>query len=203
MWGRLSLLAVVAATALVQRLPALPGLAAWVALAAGTALLPALLLALRKTAAIPNWRDGLRGSACVLLCFLLALGWALWRADLRLQDALEPENEDRVSRVTLRVAELVRETPTSRRFVAQVLSAHPAGVPETIEVAWFGSGFAGPYGDREYGDREYGAAEPREGEPRSHSGVNPPASDLPDGFPAIAPGQIWRMALNLRRVSGL
>jgi len=79
MWGRASLLTVVTATALVQRLPALPDQAAWVALAAGTAFLAALLLALRKTAAIPNWHRSLRNSACVLLCFLLALGWAVWR----------------------------------------------------------------------------------------------------------------------------
>jgi len=183
MWGRASLLAVVAATALVQCLPALPERTAWVALAAGTASLAALLFVLRKTTETPNWRGGLRGSACVLLCFLLALGWALWRTDVRLQDALVPENEDRVSRVTLRVAELVRETPASRRFVAQVLSAQPAGVPETIEVAWHGGGFFSPHG---------------EGEQRSDSEENSPAFD----FPEIIPGQIWRMALNLRRISG-
>jgi len=187
MWGRASLLAVVAATALVQRLPALPGRAAWVALAAGTMFLAALLLALRKTTASPNWRSGLRGNACVLLCFLLALGWALWRAEVRLQDALAPEHDDQVSRVTLRVTQLVRQTPTSRRFVAQVLSAQPAGVPETIEVAWFGSGWVGPYGD---------------GEQRISSATTAPAFNVPDGFPAIVPGQIWHMALNLRRVSG-
>jgi len=197
--GRASLLAIVAATALVQRLPALPGHAAWLA---WIAIVPGLIVlcflapqfALQPAASKPSpsngypcWHRCMRNILCILLCFVLALGWALWRAHVRVQDALLPENEDRVARVVLRVAELVREAPGSRRFVAQVLGAQPAGVPGTIEVAWYGDGFAGPYGDRSAEDRQ--------------TNVQPDALAASD-FPDIIPGQIWRMALNLRRVSG-
>jgi len=196
MRGRASLLAVVAATALVQRLPALPEAAVWMPPGAAlSALLAGLLWFVHRhgshavSSAPPDDHKRLhadwQGGLCVLLCFVLALGWALWRAELRLQDALVPENEDRVSRVVLRVAELVRETPGSRRFVAQVLSAQPAGVPSVIEVAWYGSGYGGPYGDGQ------SAAAPQISRAA-------PSGDLP----VVVPGQIWRMTLNLRRVSG-
>lgn len=173
MLGRLSLLAVVTATALVQCLPSLPEHGVVLSAASGASLALGAF-ALRRLAQVP-WvaRWAWRG-ACVLACFLLATAWACWQAERRLQDNLIADNEDKVTRVVLRVAELPRESDASRRFVAEVLASQPEGVPSRIEVAWHADGYAGPYGRR-----------------------GPPAA-----FPDIAPGQVWRMALNLRRVQG-
>ncbi|MCB5362985.1 DNA internalization-related competence protein ComEC/Rec2 [Pusillimonas sp. CC-YST705] len=173
MLGRTCMLATVLAAACVQRLPELPqnggvwvGVVALLILAAGF------------------WRAGVWSAysamglawrtLCVLACFLLMSVWAVERAQARLDDALGMQNDDKVSRVVLRVAQLVQESPDSRRFVADVLSSRVEGVPGRVEVAWHGPQFAGPYGHR----------------------------GAPVSFPEIVPGQVWRMALNLRRVSG-
>lgn len=95
----------------------------------------------------------------------------------RLGDALDPSNEDKVTRVVLRVAELPRLDPESRVFVAEVLSSIPEGVPSRIQVRWNAGVYAGPYGKR--------------------SG-RPEAAD----FPVLVPGQVWRMALILRNPHG-
>lgn len=173
MWGRMCMLGVVAATAAVQCLPALPADGVLLAAGTGVPLLAASLLRAGRHAS-----DGLPGLVWrglgIVGCVLLAAAWSLWQAQARLDDGLSAEHDDQVSRVVLRVAELVREAPDSRRFAAQVLSARMAGVPSRIEVSWHGPVFGGPYGHR----------------------------GPPQPFPEIVPGQLWRMSLNLRRVSG-
>src|SRR5690606_15255974 len=82
-------------------------------------------------------------------------------------------NEDKVTRVTLRVAELPRLEPDSRNFVADVLESIPEGVPSRIQVRWNSGNHAGPYGRRSQ---------------RAQT----------DAFPELIPGQVWRMALILR-----
>lgn len=174
MWGRASMLAVIGAHVLVQRLPELPENGPLSAAAAGLLLTLASLWPCSRFRLSTGMSERVWRILGVAACFLLASAWALWQAQVRLDDALAAEHDDKVSKVVLRVAELVRETPESRRFVAQVLSSRPDGMPSRIEVAWHGPAFAGPYGYR----------------------------GAPPVFPDIVPGQVWRMALNMRRIHG-
>lgn len=114
--------------------------------------------------------------ACVIAAITAGLSYGSFRAEQRLADALDPLNEDKVSRVLLRVAELPRLDAESRVFVADVLSSTPEGVPSRIQVRWNAGRYSGPYGLRP-GQR---AAK----------------------FPEIVPGQVWRMALVLRSPHG-
>jgi len=121
----------------------------------------------------PAWRSRAGTLAWTLAAASLALLLAAQRTWARLDDALAPNNVDRVARVTLRVVQLPQLAPNSRRFRAQVLSSTPAGVPRDIVVSWFA--------------------------PDRHDPFTPPT---PWPFPDIVPGQVWRMALNLRPVAG-
>lgn len=118
-----------------------------------------------------------RPLVCILAAFTAGLAYGSFRAELRLSDALDPLNEDKVTRVVLRVAELPRLDPESRVFVADVLSSVPEGVPSRIQVRWNAPRYSGPYGVR-------------------------PGSRPAHGFPEIIPGQVWRMALVLRTPHG-
>ncbi|NLC36974.1 MAG: DUF4131 domain-containing protein, partial [Alcaligenaceae bacterium] len=104
------------------------------------------------------------------LAAVAGLAYGSARVEARLADALDASNEDKVTRVVLRVAELPRLEPDSRIFVADVLSSIPEGVPGRIQVRWNSGDYAGPYGRR----AEQGAA---------------------SRFPELLPGQVWRMAL--------
>ncbi|MGB3289407.1 MAG: ComEC/Rec2 family competence protein, partial [Burkholderiaceae bacterium] len=177
MTGRMGLLAFVAASGAVHGLPALPGLAhGWAAVALAVTL-SLLVLGLprgvRVLIWVPLW--------AALAGFLLTAA----RADQRLADALAEHNENKVSRVVLRVASLPQLGANGRRFQAQVLSSMPEGVPTYIQVSWPLAAWAGPYGGN--------------GGPNSAAS---PAS-MPDGLPDIAPGQVWRMALSLKTPRGL
>ena len=101
---------------------------------------------------------------------------SLWVTQ-RLADALDLSNEDKVTRVILRIAELPRLESDSRIFVAETLSSIPEGVPSRIQVRWNSGHFAGPYGKRS-------------GSRQAHQ------------FPELIPGQVWRMALILRQPHG-
>lgn len=101
--------------------------------------------------------------------------FTVWRVEWRLADRLTEENEDKVSRVVLRIAGLPKRSADSRQFEAEVLSSRPDGVPSRIMVSWNAPGYAGIYGRPD--------AEPAE-------------------FPALIPGQVWQMALTLRSPSG-
>ncbi|MEO6958890.1 MAG: DNA internalization-related competence protein ComEC/Rec2 [Burkholderiaceae bacterium] len=119
-----------------------------------------------------------RGSLRVLIpCWALFLGllMTIARVEHRLADALIDENQNRVARVVLRVASLVTIRSDSRQFEAEVISSRPAGVPSRIQVTWAAAGRSGPYG--------------RFGQPDA-------------SFPELIPGQVWRMALTLKRPHG-
>lgn len=163
MVGRLALLAYVGGTVAVHGLADLPDVR-WTAL--GVAILGGGLFLFWRW---PRVRMGL----CVTCAAVLGFGLTVWQAQARLADELAPRNVDRVSRVELRVAGLVRHDPDRRQFEAEVLSARPEGVPQRILVSWAAGGWRGPY----------------------HLPVAP---EVP--FPEIAPGQVWRMALVLRPV---
>ncbi|MFT0532544.1 DNA internalization-related competence protein ComEC/Rec2 [Castellaniella hirudinis] len=182
MKGRLIVAAGLSGVMLIHRqaeLPGWPGLLSW-------GLLPLALLAgagygLRQGSGTGGGGTGrfsglLRmarlSGLCLLAAWLAAVTTSLW-AQQRLDQALAPGNVDRVSRVTLRVAGLPRLRPDRIRFEADVLDAHPAGVPARIVVTWPAAGWRSPYA----------AAR---------------AADPP--FPEIHAGQVWRMALVLRPI---
>ncbi|NYT36542.1 DNA internalization-related competence protein ComEC/Rec2 [Allopusillimonas soli] len=167
MVGRCALVALVGGCWLAHVLPAMPQTRelAWMAAAL---LLPTALVA---------WWPVRRARCLVLAGWLFCIGLALtvMRIEYRLSDALEEDNENQVSRVTLRIASLPRLDAGRRQFEADVLHAHPDGVPRRILVTWGASDWRGPYGA------------PRKGG---------------DDFPVLRPGEVWRMALVLRPVYG-
>lgn len=163
MVGRLSLLGFVGGAVAVHGLADLPDVH-WLAM--GVIVLGCCLLVFWR-------RPKVRAGLCIVCVCFLGFGLTVWQAQVRLADDLAPGNVDRVSRVELRVAGLVRHDPDRRQFEAEVLSARPDGVPQHILVSWAAGGWRGPY----------------------HAPVAP---ETP--FPEIAPGQIWRMALVLRPI---
>lgn len=203
MMGRLSLLAGLGAAALAHVLPRLPERIEWAGLACGLLALTAAILmpgagrrlqgfafasrpaftplpafALRlafipRLALTPRLRR--LGWVAPLWAFAAGLAWVCFHTELRLAEALGPRDEDKVSRVVLRIETLPRIQPDSRRFEAWVLESQPPGIPRRIQVSWHGAGHAGPYG------RQKPGAEP---------------------FPELLPGQVWRMSLNLRTPHG-
>ncbi len=170
MTGRISLLAFVVATGVVHTFAMLPGRTVWIGTSLGLLFASAAVFAF---AGRYRWR-------VLLPVWALAAGLALTlaRAEHRLADALDPGNENKVSRVVLRIAELPRLGADSRQFVADVISSIPAGVPSRIQVSWAAPNWAGPYG----------------------SAGRTPAE--PYAFPVLVPGQVWRMALTLKKPHG-
>lgn len=168
MTGRMSLLAFVAASGAVHALPQMPG----------RLLLPGLFIAAALCTVIAAWRLPHQRRWHVLApLWMAAAGFLLTvaRVEHRLADSLDANNENKVSRVVLRVAGLPRLGPDSRQFEAEVISSIPAGVPSRIQVSWTATQWAGPYGR---------------------------ADRTPAPFPDLIPGQVWRMALTLKPPHG-
>lgn len=167
--GRICLLSFVAVTGGVHFLPYLPDRALLIGLFAAVAALSSVLFlfvrAIRWRVLLPVWAA------------LAGLLVTVVRADHRLADELDAINENRVSRVVLRIAALPRVSPDSRQFEAEVLSSIPDGVPSRILVSWAAPNWAGPYGRASKATAEA-------------------------DFPELIPGQIWRMALTLKKPHG-
>lgn len=168
MTGRISLLAFVAASGAVHVLPAMPATGLRTAVLIGAVLISLfawrfLLAPLPTRLLLPLWA-GLLGFAITVA-----------RVEHRLSDALAPDNENKVTRVELRIAGLPRLSPDGRQFEADVISSMPEGVPSRILVSWQAPGWAGPYGR---------------------------ADRAPAEFPDLVPGQVWRMALTLKTPVG-
>ncbi len=179
MKGRICLLAAVAASGGVHGLAALPGPAAVGWLAAGLTVVSCLALAVARGFR-RRMRAGATTRAVAAAILVLWVAYAafcstVWRAQYRLDDRLAGENENKVSRVLLRIATLPRLAPDRRQFEAEVLSSRPAGVPSRILVSWSAGKWGGPYGRG-----------------------SEPAAD----FPELIPGQVWRMALTLKNPHG-
>ncbi len=179
--GRLCLFSFAAGAAAVHGLPAPPPAWMLAVIAIAIALATSRLRHYGSSRSIvcgPNQpRIALQSALCLLISVTAGLAYGSAWVSHRLGDALDPSNEDKVTRVVLRVAELPRLEPQSRIFVAQVLSSIPEGVPSRIQVRWNSGKYAGPYGQR------------------SRNGQ---AAD----FPELLPGQVWRMALILRQPHG-
>ncbi len=83
-----------------------------------------------------NWlRIVERAVVCALVAAAM-MTWVVWRAELRLQDRLDPSLEDVVTRTVFRIESMVRDQSDSLRFAARVLDPILPGVPRDIEVAW-------------------------------------------------------------------
>lgn len=179
MVGRMGLLAFVSGVGAVHLLPAPPSVL-WLGLTFGGVL--AALLAPWSAAPGGGRARAVSGRYGRTACWCAAAATAgilygsVW-VHGRLADVLDPGNEDYVTRVVLRVAELPRLEPESRSFVADVLSSIPEGVPTRIQVRWNAPGYSGPYGRK-------------------------PGSRAAADFPELVPGQVWRMALVLRSPHG-
>lgn len=165
MTGRASLLAMVLATGAVQCFASMPDWTTWLAILLGAALLSFLVVRrhISRRFLIPLWAA------------VLGLALTVARVEHRLADELTDGNENRVSRVVLRVASLVKLSPDSRQFEAEVISSRPAGVPSRIYVSWSAPDWSGPYGV---------------------------SGRQPASFPQLIPGQVWRMSLTLKRPHG-
>jgi competence protein ComEC len=167
--GRIGLLAFVGATGVVHCLARMPD---------DASRLFVLALAITLSVSVylvapPVWRWR---ALLPLWMFVVGLLLTASRVDHRLADALSPDNEHRVARVELRVASLVKVSPDSRQFEAQVISSVPGGVPSRIYVTWSAPGWSGPYG-------------------------NPGRAAYP--FSELIPGQVWRMAMVLKKPHGV
>lgn len=130
--GRLFLLGVVAGTAAVLHLPALPA-AGWLWPWAA-ALVPCGVVATCR-----RRRGPARWLAAAWLGAGLGTAWAVWQGQLRLDDALAPAHHDVVSRLIVRVADLPQGDARQWRFVADTEAggARPAGIPARIAVSWY------------------------------------------------------------------
>jgi len=91
---------------------------------------------IKQTIKIKRVGLGLQRATAVVLCLLLSLTWATWRAEQRLSVVLSLEHENVVTRLTYRVTSLPNDTSESVRFEAQVLKPFKEGVPTTVQVSW-------------------------------------------------------------------
>src|SRR5690606_20163512 len=120
------------------RFPSMPGLSMRLGIVALALLLTLIALCVCKPPA--------RRYLIVLWAIVAGLLFTMARVDQRLEDILTSDNENKVSRVVLRVAGLPRLAPDSRQFEAEVISSMPEGVPSRIRVTWAAAAWAGPYG---------------------------------------------------------
>jgi competence protein ComEC len=166
MTGRMCLLMFVAASTVVHTLSSLPEVRIQIGLLVCSFIFFAL-----------SWRlTGRWRTLCwILVAGLLGFLVAAKRAEYRLADALHVDNENKVSRVELRIVQLPRHEADSRHFQAEVISSRPPGVPSRIQVSWSAPGWSGPF--------SRGRGEPAD-------------------FPELIPGQRWRMALTLKSPHG-
>ena len=126
--GRIFGLLCVAVASYVLSLPVLPDLILVSQLTCVLAVMAALSCARRV-------RIAERAVVCALAAAVM-MTWVVWRAELRLQDQLDPRLEDVVTRTVFRIESMVRDQSDSLRFAASVLDPILPGVPRDIEVAW-------------------------------------------------------------------
>lgn len=116
----------------VQRLPELPS-GAW-----RLAIAVLVLLLCLTGLGFARGLSALRPMLLALALFLLAILWASWRADVRLAQALHPDEDNKVTRVTLLLAALPEQVDGGVRFIGLV-DANPARWPERVLVDWPGA----------------------------------------------------------------
>lgn len=102
---------------------------------------PTVFLAVGALLCLPRlrWQGwAARGLALLGVC-ALGFGWAAWRAELRLADALAPALEGRDIVLTGVVSGLPQDFDRGVRFVFVVdeSAERPAGVPRRVQLAWY------------------------------------------------------------------
>jgi competence protein ComEC len=125
-------------------LPVLPSLAilsqvtiAWLgAMTFSGILLYVVTTRLHRQRCNCKWLPYCERAFVLIFAGLLMATWVVWRAELRLQDRLDPALESVVTRVVFRIESMVRDQSDSMRFEARVLEPVPLGVPRDIEVSW-------------------------------------------------------------------
>ena len=142
--GRILGLLCVAVASYVLTLPALPSLERLCGMTCMLACVGVVVMRLGGNRSVPAdtcqfYSKRILVIKRILLISLMASSmatWVVWRAELRLQDRLDPVHENVVTRVVFRIESMVRDQLDSMRFDARVLDPVPAGVPRHIEVSW-------------------------------------------------------------------
>ncbi len=122
---RLNILAFAAGILYLQLQPELPAWGGWLAAGIGLAL-PRLV-----------WRNQATRALAVLACLALGVGWATWRAEIRLADHLGAEWEGRDVVVVGVVAGLPQDFSGGVRFEFDVENAGGAVVPGRVMLSWY------------------------------------------------------------------
>ena len=119
----------------------------------------------------------------LVAAFVLGMAWSSYRAQIRLDDQLAESLENFVTRLNIQITSMVQDDGLSMRFDANVLNERPAGVPARIQVNW-----------------------PRATEV-SYQTPDATADEVRPkvmkATPDLEPGQVWRVALLLKRPHGL
>ena len=132
----------------VQRLPELPS-GAW---RLAIAVLILLLCLTAFGVGLARGLSAFRPMALALVVLLLAILWASWRADVRLAQSLHPDEDNKVTRVTVSLTTLPEQVDGGVRFIAQI-DANPARWPERVLVDWPGACTGGCVNALEPGQR--------------------------------------------------
>jgi len=113
-----------------ERLPELPSVTARLVMGA----LALLIIGAMPWVRCPSW---FKAALMALALGLLAVLWASWRADLRLAEALDPQEDNKVTRVVVLVTELPEQVDGGVRFIARVeVDSLPRRWPERVLIDW-------------------------------------------------------------------
>lgn len=123
----------------VQHLPDLPS-GAWRLAIAVVLLVCLIILALGFGLGLGFVRglSVFRPMLLALALLLLAILWASWRADVRMAQALHPDEDNKVTRVTVLLTALPEQVDGGVRFIVQI-DANPGRWPERVLVDWPGA----------------------------------------------------------------
>lgn len=185
-------------------LPAMP--LAGVAVAAIVAVAVARLAPRVAAGAARQWA---RAGGFALAAFVAGFGYAAWRADLRLSDALPPEWEGRDIALVGVIDDLPDASELGVRFALAVeqIETPDAWVPARLSLSWRPTHErgkeAGPGRDAASG-RSDRSREPRRVAQRSRDSPGDDAFDDEDGgdVPTVSAGERWRFVVRLRRPHG-
>lgn len=138
---------VVAGSGWVQRLPTLPtqqGLAPLMVALSTLAIIVIICIRLcidhaATTSAFRYeavWRRVIKGGIALLLGLMIGSGWAMWHAQHRLDERLDPIHHDVVTRLVVRIAEIPQRDGRHYRFFVELDKPYPRGFPGRMSVSW-------------------------------------------------------------------
>lgn len=170
--------------------------APWLWLAAGVGVAIATILAARALERSESGR-GLRVVAVCLATGLAGFGYAAWRAETRLADALAPEWEGRDVAIVGVVDDLPDVSPRGVRFAFAVerVETPDAIVPSRVSLSWMAAGEVEARARALRGEMREGAA-------RAHPTATGPDIEARDDAPEVAAGERWRLVVRLKRPHG-